>query len=537
MLGIREPLEKIGYVVGEANPTQFYFIVDEGIYPPRWEYVVVKSKENVGGDEVDVVVVAQIYEISSSSMALDVSNRLRHEAVERIVKAGLVDRRIMAKARVLGFLYNGEVLQPRRAVHPGNDVYRAPSSILSEFYSYPENEGLYIGTLINRFDVKVGISIRGFRRHLAILAQTGAGKSYAAGVLLEELFNKGATAIVLDPHADHVFLSKKRDGKLFSRRITVFRTLESTGRYSSSDIGCISTYEIKFSDLSVDEIAIICGIRSEWTNIIDSIEESINILKSRNENYRLEDLIRVLEDKALSSENKRYYRQALKYVKRLQKIKVFGDVTTSIQSILKPKHISIMDLSGLDNEVADYIAYRILNDTFDAVRSRVFPYPVFIVIEEAHKFAPNKEGTLSKYIIKRIAAEGRKFGLFLIVISQRPSKIDPDVLSQCNSQIILRITNPEDQNAVRISSERMSEDLLRDLPGLNVGEAVIVGEVVKAPVMVKIRPRGTLEGGADIDVVSKLMEASREAEEEEENLSKRLAEEVKSIRELVKGGW
>jgi DNA helicase HerA-like ATPase len=125
--------------------------------------------------------------------------------------------------------------------------------------------------------------------------------------------------------------------------------------------------------------------------------------------------------------------------------------------------------------------------------------------------------------------------LFLIIISQRPSKIDPDVLSQCNSQMILRITNPGDQEAVRVSSERMSEDLLRDLPGLNVGEAVIVGEVVKAPVMVRIRPRETMEGGADIDVISKLAEASREAEESEKRLLERVDEERKRIKELVEG--
>jgi DNA helicase HerA-like ATPase len=99
----------------------------------------------------------------------------------------------------------------------------------------------------------------------------------------------------------------------------------------------------------------------------------------------------------------------------------------------------------------------------------------------------------------------------------------------------LRITNPEDQEAVRVSSERMSEDLLRDLPGLNVGEAVIVGEVVKAPVMVRVRPRETMEGGADIDVVSKLDEASREAEESEKRLLERVDEERKRIKELVEG--
>ncbi|MEM2539517.1 MAG: ATP-binding protein, partial [Candidatus Bathyarchaeia archaeon] len=100
-----------------------------------------------------------------------------------------------------------------------------------------------------------------------------------------------------------------------------------------------------------------------------------------------------------------------------------------------------------------------------------------------------------------------KFGVFLILITQRPSKIHSDALSQCNSQIIMRITNPEDQKAVSISSERMSRDLLEDLPGLNVGEAVIVGEVTKAPVMIKVKRRRTQEGGADVDIIGKLNEA------------------------------
>ena len=98
----------------------------------------------------------------------------------------------------------------------------------------------------------------------------------------------------------------------------------------------------------------------------------------------------------------------------------------------------------------------------------------------------------------------------MTLISQRPSKVDPDALSQCNSQIILRVSNPMDQRAIMESSERLSESLLRDLPGLNVGEAIIVGEVTKVPVMVKIRSRRTREGGADINILTKLKQAREE---------------------------
>jgi len=94
----------------------------------------------------------------------------------------------------------------------------------------------------------------------------------------------------------------------------------------------------------------------------------------------------------------------------------------------------------------------------------------------------------------------------------------------------MRITNPEDQRAVSTSSERMSRDLLEDLPGLNIGEAVIVGEMTRAPVMVKVKKRKTQEGGADIDIVGKLREAStvgRESKSEKE--IQKLREELKGI--------
>ena len=524
-----EQLERLGYVIGEANPSQFYFIADEGKHPPRWEYVLVKSREVVDGFEVEVPIIAQICEITSLSLALDLENKPNLEAVERLIKAQLVDRRLIAKARVLGFTLKGEVLQPRRAIHPGNVVYRAPSTILSEFYSYPPEEGLHIGYLITRPDVPVSISVRGFRRHLAILAQTGAGKSYVAGVLLEELLKKGATAIVLDPHADYVFMSHRRMGGRFSSRVTVFKTRESTGRYTEKQIGKVEIYEVKFSDLSIDEITTVCGISESWTNIVNAIGKTLDKLKKEG-SYGLEDLIN-----RLGKSEDPHSLSALKYVKRLQKIRVFGDATTDVNKLLKPQHISVVDLSGLDDEVADYIAFRILGDVFEAVRDQRYGYPVFLFIEEAHRFIPYKEKTLSKNIIKKIAAEGRKFGIFLVVITQRPHKIDPDVLSQCNSQIILRMTNPEDQDAVRKSSERMSEDLLKDLPGLNVGEAIVVGEITKVPVMVKVRSRETIEGGADIDIIGKLKEAVKEAENEETSLVEKLDRERKLIKSIVEG--
>jgi len=150
---------------------------------------LVKSIESIDGEDVEVDVIAQIDGVYSHSMALREDVPL--DAAERIIQAEIADSRIIASARVLGFLYNGLIYQPRRAIQPGKYVYLAPEDVLEKFYSYDEDEGLLVGYLITRSTVPVYVSIRGFRRHLAILAQTGAGKSYTAGVLLEELLKKG----------------------------------------------------------------------------------------------------------------------------------------------------------------------------------------------------------------------------------------------------------------------------------------------------------------------------------------------------------
>ena len=114
---------------------------------------------------------------------------------------------------------------------------------------------------------------------------------------------------------------------------------------------------------------------------------------------------------------------------------------------------------------------------------------------------PAKKATRSREIAATIASEGRKFGVFMVAITQRPSRIDPDVLSQLQGQVILRIVNPRDQEAVRDSSEQISQDLLDNLPGLNTGEAVVVGPLSPSPVMLRLRDRVLDYSGGDLSLV------------------------------------
>ena len=134
------------------------------------------------------------------------------------------------------------------------------------------------------------------------------------------------------------------------------------------------------------------------------------------------------------------------------------------------------------------------------------PYPAFVLIEEAHNFAPASAELVSSRILKTILSEGRKFGVAVGLISQRPGKLDADVLSQCMTQFILRIVNPVDQARVAESVESVGRDLLKELPALSKGQAIVAGAAVNTPVLCRVRRRITEHGAEDVDAPARWME-------------------------------
>jgi hypothetical protein len=115
-----------------------------------------------------------------------------------------------------------------------------------------------------------------------------------------------------------------------------------------------------------------------------------------------------------------------------------------------------------------------------------------LFVEEAHQFCPQdveRSLSISRNIIEQIAREGRKFNSCLVLISQRPINLSTTALSQCNTHIILRVTNPYDLDHIQKSSEGLTSDVINTIPGLKVGEAYVVGEAVNYPILLKIRNR------------------------------------------------
>src|SRR5262249_29046124 len=175
-----------------------------------------------------------------------------------------------------------------------------------------------------------------------------------------------------------------------------------------------------------------------------------------------------------------------------QKIARSADpLPTDRKKLVNYGQISVVSLAGYTGNFQATIYSILADDLYEARVREELKLPVLLLLEEAHNFAPAKSDTPAEQravtSTRQIAQEGRKFGVGLILISQRPSRLDETTLSQCNSFIIMRMVNPADQNFVRKVIESLGEDEARMLPDLDVGEAILSGQLINFPVLVKIK--------------------------------------------------
>jgi hypothetical protein len=167
------------------------------------------------------------------------------------------------------------------------------------------------------------------------------------------------------------------------------------------------------------------------------------------------------------------------------------------------KPVTVVDLSGVPSEIVDVVVSLLCRMTFDFAIWSVCQQavPVLIVAEEAHRYVgqdDNRSFSLTREAIARIAKEGRKYGVSLCLVTQRPAELSTTILSQCNTIFALRMSNEHDQNFVRRALPDSASGLLAVLPALHVREAIVVGEGVSVPMRVRFddleaasRPRGS----------------------------------------------
>lgn len=522
---------KIGYVIASATPTEFLATLDPERPVRLYEYVAVDSVEVPpdGEEAAQVRLLGQIVKIIRDPYQLRRDLPL-YNVVES-VSHDLLEIQ-MAKVKILGYLWNGEIHMPKLPPRIGAPVYLASDEEIAELYGAGD---LCVGRLSAR-PLDLCLNVEGIKRHMAVIAATGSGKTWFSVVLIEELLKKGASVVVLDPHGEYVAV---RDTA--SRLGGVGALTVKVSQHHAGDV----MYKIGVLDMDPEALADAAGVPPKATKIRYSIYLAHALARSAyragskrlgpkglasiltaslrgEQNLRkllkgwgVDDEEKIAELAELAKRDRHSIFSAAAYLRRLARLGVFSARTTPLAKITAD--LTVVNLAGVGDEIQDYVAWHILTRIFRARVRHVrglpgvkLERPVVVVLEEAHRFAPPKSTrrTRAYEAVSRIAAEGRKFGVYLVVITQRPSRVDPDVMSQMQSQVIMRIVNPKDQEAVRDSSEQLAQEYLDNLPGLDRGEAVVLGPVVRLPAVVRLRDRVLEYGGADIS----LAEAWRKAD-------------------------
>jgi DNA helicase HerA-like ATPase len=167
------------------------------------------------------------------------------------------------------------------------------------------------------------------------------------------------------------------------------------------------------------------------------------------------------------------------------------------------KTVTILDLSGVPSEIMTSISGTILKIIYDALfwgqnlKNGGKEQPLLIVLEEAHNYLKSGDDSISSKAVQSISKEGRKYGVGLLLVTQRPSELDETVLSQCGTIIALRMNNSKDRSHIRSAIQDELQTMVDLLPSLRTGEAVISGEGVKIPSRVQFYKLANAEKGSD----------------------------------------
>lgn len=385
---------------------------------------------------------------------------------------------LIADVNILGVFTENGFKESSFPPSPGDRVLEPEKDILEKFFGLDEN-GLYLGHIEHHnLQAKINLT-RLLQKHLAILAISGAGKSFLASVIIEELLKRkpehGRIAVVvIDTHGEYVSFA---DDSKFSNKTKVFP---------------ISDIQIGLSNLSVHQI------REFFPNLTyPQIRELLKVMEGlkKKRHYTLSDLLKELEsNESIPSKTRDIL---ISVVMDMQSSGVFGVADyPSLEELVRQGELSVIDISETTNlfEKQIVVAY-LARKLFNARKNGIIP-PFLLIVEEAHQFVPEtakKEAAISRGIIQTIAREGRKFHASLCLISQRPIQLSTTALSQCNTHIILRVTNPYDLDHIGKSSEGLDRNVLKQISSLQVGTALIVGEAVNFPLFIKVRMRESKE--------------------------------------------
>ncbi len=417
-----------------------------------------------------------------------------------------------------------DFINPRIPPMPGQSVYLASSDMLARVLS-PRQKGetgaAHIGSLLTREKdaVPVVLSVKDVvSTHLAVLASTGAGKSYTAGVLIEELMRpeNASAVLVVDPHGEYDNLQEIKKAEL--------KKIYTTNHYEPEvKIFKPERVKVRFDTLEFNDIVyLLPEVTEKMRHLLGVAFRAVKERVGKHGHYSYQDLVDEVsrlkyDDEKGDNMGAQSTVEALEWrlnarFRGYSKHQIFDDVRHNLlDELFKPGQCTVLQLVDIDQNEQQVIVAALLRraliarmathkgEVTNPADEKYLPYPIFVLLEEAHRFAPAGQTVVSTNVLKQILSEGRKFGVGIGLITQRPGKLDSDVLSQCMTQFIMRIVNPIDQDTIAKTVEGAGRRMLDELPALTKGQLIVSGVAVNTPLMCRVRQRLTTHGGETID--------------------------------------
>ena len=365
-------------------------------------------------------------------------------------------------------------------------------------------------------------------RAVFICGKRGSGKSYTMGVIIEELFNQErATIIIADPmgiyhtmalpnemQADEVrnagFLTSGFPVRLIVPGDPLIRYGDAAVLAKLRENGVeVVPLQINAADLSPEAWCELFDIgMNEVMGIV--LWRAIDTLLERDRHFVIDDILSTINrDQKAKDTSKEALENRLMVANRWG---IFAREPTSLNDVFLLNHINVLDLSvidagtkGLRNMILDVVSRRLFTERTRERRREEFGLStklprVWLAIDEAHQFVPKGRASLCKDMLIRWVKEGRQPGLSLVVATQQPAAMDPELLSQCDVIVAHKITTWDDINALdRLSATYMKGDLKGYIRNLNRrGEALLVDDETESVTTIRVRPRFSSHGGAEI---------------------------------------
>ena len=393
----------------------------------------------------------------------------------------------VAQCSALGLFENGALRRNSFPPSPGAKVFEADEDLLKKVLQF-DDRGLFVGKLLQHgVDARLSMT-RLFQKHLAILAMSGAGKSVLASVLIEELLKRekpGLACLVFDVHGEYVGFADKKKNPAFASKTMVVDGEKVRIAASRLTAPMVAEFMPEMSAAQVRDLE----------DVLESLKKK---MKSEDAAFDLDD---VLGEITASEMKENVKAPLLAWVGGLKKLRLFGKADyPSAGDAVRQGGLTVFDLSDTVSQKKRQVILAYFTKRFFNLRRANSVPPFLLLVEEAHNFCREKAprgGSLSKGIIETVAREGRKFGASLCLVSQRPVQLSTTALSQCNTFIILRVTNPYDLEHIGQSCEAIDAGVQGQITTLKVGEGIIIGEAVGGtPVFVAFRNRESVPAKA-----------------------------------------